>query len=74
MLAYQLTEAQAQQLVGVWYDSASYFRPQQDVQDRWVILEIEAKCNQNPAVAWVANLPCIGEFQPKPTPPTLPLD
>lgn len=74
MLAYQLTDAQAAQLQGVKYDSASYFFPQRDLYDRWVILEIEVKCNQNPAVAWVANLPCIGEFQQKPTPPTLPID
>lgn len=61
---YLLTQEQRQQLLGQKFDENSYFNPVLDVNDNWVITEIEVdKCiNQN--LLWVKNLPLI-DFERK---------
>jgi len=58
---YQLTEEQAQSLIGVEFIPDNYFNPIQDASDNWVISEEEA---DQTSIEWVKILPKI-EYIPK---------
>jgi hypothetical protein len=60
-----LTFEQALQLGGNTWATDSYFEPQKDGDDNWILSEEEATGNTNPQFDWVKDLPQI-EFKPRP--------
>lgn len=63
-----LTEIQKDELVGLKWTNDTYFNPIQDINDNWVISEVEVNGNENTSVSWVNSL-TLSEYQPKPVPP-----
>jgi hypothetical protein len=62
-----LTEAQKDELVGVYYSADSIYNPIQDIDDNWVISTEEMIYTTNEDTLWVKDLELI-EYKPKPTP------
>ena len=62
-----LTEAQKDELVGVYYSADSIYNPIQDIDDNWVISTEEMIYTTNEETLWVKDLNLI-EYKPKPTP------
>lgn len=64
-----ITEKEAGLLTGESYDKyGSLFCPVQDVNDNWVISQIEIESNVNERFKWVNSLPLV-EYKPKPEMP-----
>ena len=60
MIVYQLTQEQADSLIGVEFVPDNYFNPIQDADDNWIITEQEvSQCS----IDWVKSLPQI-EYNP----------
>lgn len=56
MIVYQLTEEQAQSLIGVEFIPDNYFNPIQDADGNWIIsIEEVQQCS----IEWVKLLPLI---------------
>jgi len=64
-----LTEAQKEQLVGVYYSADSIYNPIQDIDDNWVISTEEMIYTTNEDTLWVKDLELI-PYIAKPTPST----
>jgi hypothetical protein len=62
-----LTEAQKDELVGVYYSADSIYNPIQDIDDNWVISTEEMIYTTNEDTLWVKDLELV-TYQPKPTP------
>jgi hypothetical protein len=62
-----LTEAQKDELVGVYYSADSIYNPIQDIDNNWVISVEEMLYTTNPETLWVKDLELI-EYKPKPSP------
>lgn len=64
-----ITEEQAVMLTGESYDKyGSSFSPVQDVNDNWVISQVEIESNMNAQFSWVNSIPLV-EYKPKPEMP-----
>lgn len=63
-----LTEAQKNELVGVYYASDSIYNPIKDIDNNWIISVEEMQNTTNPDTIWVKDLELI-EYKPKPVPP-----
>ena len=60
MIVYQLTQEQAELLIGVEFIPDNYFNPIQDADGNWIITEQEvSQCS----IDWVKELPQI-EYNP----------
>jgi hypothetical protein len=56
MQVHQLTEAQAQSLIGIEFMPDNYFNPIQDADGNWIIsIEEVEQCS----IDWVKDLPLI---------------
>jgi hypothetical protein len=65
MIAYKLTIAQKNQLIGVEFITDCFYNPVQDGNSNWIISieEVEQTTNEN--FLWVKDLPQIEYVKPK---------
>ena len=64
-----IKEEQATELTGQSYDNyGSLFCPVQDVNDNWVISQVEIESNVNAQFKWVNSLALV-DYKPKPEMP-----
>lgn len=57
MIGYKLTEQQAVEISGQFFNDATTFNPVQDINGDWFIFEGEVGCCTNEEFMWVKDLP-----------------